>query len=313
MTTPCVRTAPERFTQLTDIAQAFAYEPRYIDDLPSFQGLRLCFIDVQPSGVSNNQKVALCLHGQPTWSYLYRKMIPPLLAAGFRVIAPDLFGFGRSDKPVEDQWYQFDTHRQSLIELIERLDLQRVTLVVQDWGGLLGLTLPHEMPNHFEQLLVMNTTLGTGDVELSQGFLDWRAYIAAQTKWIDCGKIIGRGTPHLTAAEIAAYNAPFESIQFQAGVRRFPQLVPEFIDSPGAELSRRARQFWQTQWQGKSFMVVGMQDPVLGPQVMQQLASHLKGCPKPYCVQTAGHFVQEWQSGQIPIVQTALQHYGATT
>jgi pimeloyl-ACP methyl ester carboxylesterase len=303
-----LNTHPDRFSGLPE----FAYQPNFLGSLPSFAPLNMAYIDEpapEPEQGQSTGQVALCIHGQPTWSYLYRKMIEPFRQAGFRVVAPDLFGFGRSDKPVDPQWYSFDRHRQSLIELIQHLDLRNITLVVQDWGGLLGLTLPHQMPERFKQLLVMNTTLGTGDVALTQGFLDWRAYIAAQTSYIDCGKIIGRGTPHLSAAEIQAYDAPFENVEQQAGVRRFPQLVPEFIDSPGALVSRLARHFWREQWQGESFMVVGMKDPVLGMPVMRGLSKLIRRCPAPYQIDLGGHFVQEWQSEQCPIVQLALQSF----
>jgi pimeloyl-ACP methyl ester carboxylesterase len=306
--TACVQTDPARFALVED----FAYPTKYINQLPSFGQMQMAMVDLPPLGPSND-RVALCLHGQPTWSYLYRKMVTPLRIAGYRVVAPDLFGFGRSDKPVAADWYQFLTHRQSLIELIESLDLQRITLVVQDWGGLLGLTLPHQMPERFSQLLVMNTMLATGDLPLTRGFLDWRAYIAKQSGYIDCAKIIGRGTGHLSAIELGAYNAPFENTEQQAGVRRFPALVPEFPDSPGAEVSRVARQFWRDQWEGVSFMTVGAQDPVLGLGVMQNLAKTIRHCPVPFVIESAGHFVQEWQSDANPIVQRALETYAATT
>src|SRR4051812_4682170 len=135
------------------------------------------FVD---EGSTAADHVFLCLHGQPTWSYLYRRMIPVFLSAGARVVAPDLFGFGRSDKPVAEAAYTFDFHRDSLIALIQLLDLDGVTLVCQDWGGLLGLTIPMELPQRFKRLLVMNTALGTGDTPLSTGFIAWRAWSNTQ-------------------------------------------------------------------------------------------------------------------------------------
>ena len=141
---------------------------------------------------------ALCLHGNPSWSYLYRHMIPVFAAAGLRIVAPDLVGFGRSDKPVDAQWHSFERHRDMLMRFIERLDLRDILLVCQDWGGLLGLTLPHEMPGRFTGLLVMNTALGTGTV--SDGFRQWRAYSNSQDD-LPVGKLIQRGKPDMTAAE----------------------------------------------------------------------------------------------------------------
>jgi haloalkane dehalogenase len=207
-----LRTPDERFANLPD----FSYSPHYAE-LPSFKDLRMHYLDEGPSAA----RVFLCLHGQPTWSYLYRRMIPIFSAAGHRSVAPDLFGFGRSDKPVEDERYTFAWHRQSLIELIERLDLRHITLVCQDWGGLLGLTLPMDMADRFDALLIMNTALGTGDEALSAGFLAWRAW-AKQNPDMDIAKLLSRACPQLTAAECQAYAAPYPDAHYKAGVRRFP-------------------------------------------------------------------------------------------
>jgi pimeloyl-ACP methyl ester carboxylesterase len=295
-----VRTDESAFDNLPD----FVYKTRFIDTLPSFTELQMAYID-EPPTVTPNGKVALCLHGEPSWSFLYRKMIPKLRAAGYRVIAPDLFGFGRSDKPIDEAWFQFDTHRSSLIEFIEHLDLKDILMIVQDWGGLLGLTLPYQSPERFAQLLVMNTTLGTGDVPLSQGFKDWRAFIASQQNF-DCAKLFSRACPQLTAAEAQAYSAPFPNVASLAGVRRFPQLVPEFIDSAGAATSREARKFWQSHWRGQSYMAIGIKDPVLGAPVMQALRKSISGCPEPMLIENGGHFLQEWQSAHNPIVENAI-------
>ncbi|MDP2771514.1 MAG: tRNA adenosine(34) deaminase TadA, partial [Giesbergeria sp.] len=149
----------------------YPWPPHYVSDLPALAGLRLHYLDEGPQDAPITW---LCLHGNPAWSYLYRRMLPVFTAAGHRVVAPDLIGFGRSDKPKKASFHTFDGHRQVLLELVERLDLQRVVLVVQDWGGILGLTLPMALPERFAGLLAMNTLLATGDVPLSQGFLDWR-------------------------------------------------------------------------------------------------------------------------------------------
>ena len=179
----------------------------------------------------------LCLHGQPTWSYLYRRMIPIFAAAGHRVVAPDFLGFGRSDKPTDETVYTFDFHRDALLGLIAALDLRNIVLVVQDWGGLIGLTLPMADPERYAALLVMNTTLGTGDEPLSQGFLDWRAF-SNRNPDMDIAGLMKRACPHLTTAEAAAYAAPFPDASYKAGVRRFPNLVPDRPDAGGAALSR---------------------------------------------------------------------------
>lgn len=288
-----VRTPDARFVGLPD----WPFAPRRIDTLRGFEGLRLACVDSGgrgPDGTSApGQRIFLCLHGQPTWGYLYRRFIPRLVAAGHRVVVPDLFGFGASDKPVDDRWYTFSRHRAALVALVETLDLANITLVCQDWGGLLGLTLPPQMPQRFAGLLVMNTTLGTGDVALSEGFVQWRAWVATQPD-IAVGRLMGRSCPQLTEAERAAYDSPFEDVRAKAGVRRFPQLVPDRPDADGAALSREARAWWRSAWHGATTMVVGAADPVLGLPVMQALRRDLRGCPEPIVLPQAGHFVQEW-------------------
>ncbi|MDZ7699167.1 MAG: haloalkane dehalogenase [Deltaproteobacteria bacterium] len=281
-----LRTPDERFTILPD----FPFAPRYIDDLPGFEGLRLHYVDEGPRDAEN---VFLCLHGEPTWSYLYRRMIPVFTRAGHRVAAPDFYGFGRSDKPVDDTIYQFDFHRDTLMAFIERLDLKHIILVCQDWGGLLGLTLPMDMPERFTRLLVMNTTLSTGDIRLSEGFLAWRDWVNHNPD-MAVGQLMKRACPHLSPDECRAYDAPFPDAAYKGGVRRFPDMVPDALEAPGAVLSRRARDWLRQSWRGETFMAVGMQDPVLGPPVMQALRRVIRGCPEPYEVADAGHFVQEW-------------------
>ena len=281
-----LRTPDERFANLP----GYAFAPHYIEDLTGYQYLRIHYLD---EGRADAAKVFLCLHGQPTWSYLYRRMIPIFAAAGHRVVAPDLPGFGKSDKPADEARYGFMFHRELLKNLIERLDLQNIVLVVQDWGGLLGLTLPMDMPGRFTGLLIMNTAFASGDVPLGQGFLDWRAFNNRQPD-MAIGKLMGRACPHLTAAEAAAYDAPYPDLTYKAGVRRFPNMVPDHPDAEGAALSRRAREWFGREWKGKTFMAVGMQDPVLGPPVMRQMARLIRNCPAPFEVAQGGHFLQEW-------------------
>lgn len=279
-----LRTPDDRFAALP----GYAFAPHYADDLAGYAPLRMHYLDEGP----RDAPVALCLHGQPSWSYLYRKMIPAFLAAGMRVVAPDLFGFGRSDKPVEDSVYTFDFHRGALMALIERLALKEITLVCQDWGGLLGLTIPMDMADRFARLIVMNTSLGTGDVPLGEGFLAWRAF-NNRSPDMAVGALMKRGVAGLSDAEAAAYDAPFTDARYKAGVRRFPNLVPDNPDAPGAALSRRARDFWAKEWTGQSFMAIGMKDPVLGPPVMNALRKTIRNCPPPLELADAGHFTQE--------------------
>ena len=261
----------------------FDYAQRYT----KWRDWRIHYVDE-----GRGERTFLCLHGEPTWSYLYRKMIPRFVATGARVVAPDFVGFGLSDKPENEALYTFDFHRQFLLELIHRLELKRITLVVQDWGGLLGLTLPMEVPA-IDGLFVMNTGLATGDVPLSEGFVAWRAYVAKNPD-LACGKLMSRACPHLSAEEAAAYDAPFPNLASKAGVRRFPQIVPEKPDDPGAAISRKARDWLQHSWKGETFMAVGAKDPVLGVPVMKLLRSWIRGCPEAVVIENGGHFLQEW-------------------
>jgi haloalkane dehalogenase len=291
-----LRTPDERFVGLPD----FPYAPHWVDNLPGLDGLRVHYLD---EGSPQAQVTALCLHGNPSWCYLYRHMLPGFAQAGLRVVAPDLLGFGRSDKPVEATWHSFEQHREMLLRFIERLDLRNIMLVCQDWGGILGLTLPMEMPRRFTRLLVMNTGLGTGQV--TEGFRQWRTYSNAQAD-LPVGRLIQRGKPALTAAEVAAYDAPFPAPQFKAALRAFPNLVPDGKDAPGAAIGRSAQDFLRDSWQGESFMAIGMQDPVLGAAPMRALQRVIRGCPAPMEVTEAGHFVQEWGA---PIAAAALKHF----
>ena len=287
-----LRTPDDRFAGLP----GFVFTPHYSE----FQSLRVHYLDV---GIRDAAVTALCLHGNPSWSYLYRHMIPVFSAAGLRVVAPDLIGFGRSDKPENVEAHSFEFHRSMLLDFIERLDLKNILLVCQDWGGLLGLTLPMAMPNRFTRLLVMNTGLGTGRV--TEGFRQWRDYSNQQAD-LPVGKLIRRGKPDMTDAEVAAYDAPFPDPRYKAALRAFPNLVPDGDDAPGAALSREAGRFWQDQWSGDSFMAIGMQDPVLGEMPMRALQKRIRGCPPPLEVAEGGHFLQEWGA---PIAAAALAHF----
>jgi len=300
-TIEALRTPDERFAGLP----GFAYQPHYLDGLPGYEGLRVHYLDEQPSPASG--RTVLCLHGQPTWCYLYRKMIPVFTAAGHRVVAPDLFGFGRSDKPVDDAVYTFNFHRGMLMRFIEALDLKRVTLVVQDWGGLLGLTLPMEYPGRIDRLIVMNTGIGVGRSP-GPGFDAWKAFVAAKPDFEIAG-MMKRSVQGISDAEAAAYDAPFPDRRYRAGVRRFPALVPVTPDMEGVDVSLKSAQFFRERWNGKTFMAIGMQDPVLGPPVMAALSKTIRGCPAPLELPEAGHFVQE--HGQV-VAERALAAFGDT-
>ena len=292
-----LRTPDERFAGLPD----WPYAPCYGE----FAGLRVHHID---EGPRDAPVTALCLHGNPSWAYLYRRMIPVFTSAGLRVVAPDLIGFGRSDKPVESAAHRWDLHLGMLSDLVLRLDLRNVMLVCQDWGGLFGLTLPAAMPERFTRLLVMNTALGTGSV--TEGFRQWRSYSNTQAD-LPAGKVIARGKADMTADEVAAYDAPFPDARYKAALRAFPNLVPDVEtqgdDAPGMAVSRDALAFWRDRWAGQSFMAIGMRDPVLGAPAMRSLHGVIRGCPPPLEVAEGGHFLQEWGA---PVAAAALVSLG---
>ena len=264
-------------------------------------GLAMAYVDAGPASAD---RTVLCLHGNPTWGYLYRHMVAAFEASGARVVVPDLIGFGRSDKPLDGAAHGFDFHRGSLLGFIEALDLRRITLVVQDWGGILGLTLPMAMPGRFERVLLMNTAFGTG--ELSDGFRAWRSFSNGRPD-LEVGKLLARSEPRLSASEAAAYDAPFPDARHKAALRAFPNLVPDGADAPGAALSREARAWWRSDWKGASFMAIGMKDPVLGEPTMLALREGIPGCPEPLRLADAGHFTPEHGAA---IARAALASWG---
>lgn len=295
-----LRTPDERFRDLA----GWDHPPSYVDDLSGCEGLRAHYVDLGPRDAEHTY---LLLHGEPTWAYLYRKMIPVLLAAGGRVVAPDFFGFGRSDKPVHESTYTFDFHRGFLLRLVERLDLTGITLVVQDWGGLLGLTLPMDpgFAPRLARLLAMNTGLAVG-TSPGRGFEEWREYAATHPD-LGVGALLQRAVPGLSDAEAAAYDAPFPDVSYKAGVRAFPKLVMTEPDMPGVEVSRAAEGFWAG-WNGPSFLAAGAQDPTLGVPAMQKLRRTVRGAPEVLVLPEAGHFIQE--HGEV-VARAALEYFAA--
>lgn len=298
MTIEAFRTPDEAFAALP----GYDFQPHYVDQLPGYEGLRMHYLDEGP----REGPVVLCLHGEPSWAYLYRKMIPVFRAAGHRVVAPDFFGFGRSDKPVDDAVYSYSFHRGSLLRFLDHLGLHGFTLVCQDWGGIIGLSLPVERKDAIERLVVMNTALPTGEVDPGDGFRAWKSFVASQPDF-DVVGLFERAVPGITPEEAAAYGAPFDGPRSKAGVRTFPALVPVREDMEGAELGKSAAEFWAHEWSGPTFMAVGLQDPVLGPPAMATLRRQIRGCPAPLEIEDAGHFVQE--RGDI-VARAALEHFG---
>jgi haloalkane dehalogenase len=281
-----LRTDDAHFDGLSD----YAFSPNYLEVDDTEGGvLRVHFIDEGPRDAAP----VLLMHGEPTWSYLYRHMIPPLVAAGHRVIAPDLVGFGRSDKPTALEDYTYQRHVDWMMSAVQQLDLKGITLFAQDWGGLIGLRLVAAMPDRFARLVVGNTALPTGDQPMNKAFESWREY-ALTVPDFNVGRIVyGGTTTKLTEAEVAAYNAPFPEGRYQAGARKFPALVPCTPDDPAAPANRAA---WQV-LSGLSLPVLttfGADDKIMAG-VEKVFQSQMPGAAGQdhVVLPEAGHFLQE--------------------
>lgn len=279
---PPLRTPEERFSNLP----AYPWTPHYIDVTDT---LRMAYLDVGPP----NAQPILCLHGEPSWSYLYRKMIPLFVTAGYRVIAPDLIGFGRSDKLPELEDYTYQSHVDWLTSFIKALNLQNIVLVCQDWGGLLGLRIAAENESRFAQIIAANTFLPTGDQRPPEKFFEWRAF-SQSTPDLPIGPIIGFGCVQSLSPEIfQAYEAPFPDSSYKAGARQFPLLVPVTPDDPASEPNRKAWDVLKT-WTKPFLTAFSDKDPITrgGDKVLQTLIPGCKGQPHT-TIQGAGHFLQE--------------------
>jgi haloalkane dehalogenase len=274
-----LRTPEEHFSTVPD----FPYAPVYTD----VGGLRMAHVE------TGEGAPVLMLHGEPTWSFLYRKMIPVFAAAGFRALAPDLVGFGRSDKPAAVGDYSYAAHVSWTRTWIEALDLREITLVCQDWGSLIGLRLAAEHPDRFSRIVVANGFLPVADRPAPLAFRLWRAF-ARYTPLFPAGRIVQAGTvSHLEPAVLAAYDAPFPSERHKAGARAFPRLVPTHIEDPAVPANRAA---WQAlgQWQKPFLTAFGKKDPILGwaDRTLQKHVPGARGQPH-RDLADAGHFVQE--------------------
>ncbi|MGD8695557.1 MAG: haloalkane dehalogenase [Gammaproteobacteria bacterium] len=274
-----LRTPEEHFSTVPD----FPYAPVYTD----VGGLRMAHVE------TGEGAPVLMLHGEPTWSFLYRKMIPVFAAAGFRALAPDLVGFGRSDKPAAVGDYSYAAHVSWTRTWIEALDLREITLVCQDWGSLIGLRLAAEHPDRFSRIVVANGFLPVADRPAPLAFRLWRAF-ARYTPVFPAGRIVQAGTvSHLEPAVLAAYDAPFPSERHKAGARAFPRLVPTHIEDPAVPANRAA---WQAlgQWQKPFLTAFGKKDPILGwaDRALQRHVPGARGQPH-RDLADAGHFVQE--------------------
>ena len=279
---PLYRTPDDRFADLP----GFPFEPRYVE----INGLRIHYVD-EGAG-----ETVLCLHGEPTWSFLYRKMIPPL-AARHRVVALDFVGFGRSDKLTEMEEYSFELHTETLYGFLDALDLREVTLVVHDWGGLVGLAVAAQAPERFARLVVMNTFLPTGTESASPAFMQWRQFVETHPD-MDVGRAVAGGTAHpeqMSPAVIAAYNAPFPTAASKAGAAVWPLMVPLAPEDPVAAVMRQTRRRLAA-WRKPAFVLFAPEDPVLGRahRFFRRLLPTAGEQPEVF-INDASHFLQEDQ------------------
>ncbi|MFX1286712.1 MAG: haloalkane dehalogenase [Promethearchaeota archaeon] len=283
---PIIRTPEEYFDNLP----GYPFLPHYIE----VNGMRVHYID------EGQGEIILCLHGEPTWSYLYRKLIPIFVKAGYRVIAPDFIGFGKSDKFTTLEEYTFQVFKTMLLDFIQVLDLYQITLVVQDWGGLIGLALVGEVPEKFSRLVIMNTGLPIGRA-VNEAFLSWRQFVE-NTPNLPIGQIIGMGLVKneiLTPDIIKAYEAPFPNETFKAGARAWPLLVPIHPDDPVVIEMLQARENLQ-KWGKPALIMFSDGDPITkgGDQFFWKLIPSAKNQPE-IVIKEAGHFLQEEKGEEI--------------
>jgi haloalkane dehalogenase len=271
------RTPDSRFADLP----AWPYGPRYVDQ----DGLRMHYVD------EGDGEPVLLLHGEPTWSFLYRKLIPPLAEVA-RVVAPDYFGFGRSDKPVDRDWYSFDSHYASIERLVEELDLRRLTVVVQDWGGPIGLRLAVTRPELVERLVIMNTGVGAGRAP-SEEWLRFREFVRRVGTDLQPGQLVEiTCVTELPAEVVAGYDAPFPTKESKTGPLMFPELVPTEADHASASKMLEVRDAL-SRWEKPALVLFSDSDPIFSPRDGARLAERIPGAEPAETIHGAGHFLQE--------------------
>jgi haloalkane dehalogenase len=272
------RTADERFAGLPD----YPFAPHWLD----FEGLRLHYLD---EGAGDP---VLLLHGEPTWSFLWRRVIPQL-AARARVIAPDLLGFGRSDKPTDSGWYSYDRHVETITRLVVvELGLERLTVVVHDWGGPIGLRLAVEHEERVERLVILDTGIGAGSAP-TETWLRFRAVVRELGGELDIGRLVAAGTAQGLADDVrAGYDAPFPTAESKAGVLAFPELVPTEAEHPSTAAMLRVRDALKG-WHKPALVVWGAEDAVLPPRVAEHFVELLPNARGPLLLEGASHFLQE--------------------
>jgi haloalkane dehalogenase len=261
----------------------FPFQPHYRE----VQGLRLAHLD------EGEGKPVVFVHGEPTWSFLWRKVIPPVRAAGFRCIAPDLAGFGRSDKPTDIGWYSYDRHTEMTATLLEDLDLREATMVVHDWGGPIGLRLAIEHRERIERLVILDTGLFTGHQRMADAWTAFRDFVE-RTEDIPVGYLVKGACKNDPGEEvIAAYDAPFPNPESKAGARAFPLMIPLTPQAPGAAAGQRVLDDLRND-RRPTLMLWADSDPVLPLSTGERFAAAI-GRDTPRTIENASHFLQEDQ------------------
>lgn len=284
----------------------YPWAPNYVSDLPSLGGLRLHYLDEQGQAGRSGRLTWLCLHGHSTWSYLFRKMIPPLLAAGDRVVAPDLPGFGKSDKPKKECFHSFERHRQLVLELVERLDLRNTVLVVQDWEGMPGMSLPMAAPQRYRGLLAMGAVLPAGGEASLPPALPASRKPQARHPASDIAGLSAHGNPQMSPAECAACEAPYPDAGHRAALRAFAAMQHVPMDSTGAELLRQSAGFWHDSWTGQALVAAGVQDTAPAIAAMRALQASIGPGAAWLPLEDAGRFLPE--QGE-RLAEAALRHF----
>ena len=281
--TDAIRTPDELFDGLPDFPYAAHWR--------TYDGLRLAHLD------EGDGAPVLFVHGEPTWSFLWRNVLAPVREAGFRCLAPDLPGFGRSDKPIDQDWYSYDRHTHALTALLEDLDLNGVTVVVHDWGGPIGLRVAIEQSERIDRIVILDTGLFTGHQKMSEAWLAFRDFVA-RTEDLPIGVLV-RGGCHTDPGDrvIAGYDVPFPNADAKAGARAFPLLIPQTPDGPGAAQGARVYEALKTDPRD-TLILWADSDPVLPLTTGRRFASAI-GTEIAHVIQGAGHFLQEDAGPQI--------------
>ena len=282
--TEILRTPDEAFVGLPE----YPFEPNYFE----WDDIRMHYLD------EGEGEPVILFHGEPTWSFLYRKVIPPLVAAGYRCIAPDYVGLGKSDKPTDDTFYTFDMHTESVSALLRSLDLSNATIVGQDWGGPIGLRFAVEHPEMVSRLVILNTGLFTGRGSMSDSWMQFRDWVA-KTPDLPVDFLMSRSEAHPWGPDVlAAYGVPFPTVDHKAGIRRFPMMVPLSVDDPGAAEMLAVRE-QLADWTNPAYVLFSTGDPIFTTRTGERLAELIPGAGPLDTIDGAAHFLQEDQGEEV--------------